>query len=116
MAQTPTLKIRLNGRCAGVLLHPTSLGRTPGCGSFGQEVADWIAALARHGLGAWQVLPLAQPDPLGSPYNAPSASAISSQFLDGEALHSAGLIPEATLHQLPGAHQPAGQQLNSKLG
>lgn len=75
----------------------------------------WIATLAHHGLGAWQVLPLAPPDPLGSPYNAPSASAISTRFLDGEALHTAGLVPEDILHKLPGAHQPAGHQLDGKL-
>ena len=115
MAKTPTLKARLNGRCAGVLLHPTSLGRTPGCGSFGREAAAWISAMARYGLGAWQVLPLAHPDPLGSPYNAPSASAVSTRFLDGEALHTAGLVAEDTLHQLPGARQPAGRRLDAAL-
>ena len=115
MAKIPTLNARLNGRCAGVLLHPTSLGRTPGCGSFGQEAAAWISALAHHGLGAWQVLPLAHPDPLGSPYNAPSASAISTRFLDGEALHTAGLVAKDTLRQLPGAHQPAGSRLDGPL-
>ncbi|KKZ15087.1 MAG: hypothetical protein TH68_02320, partial [Candidatus Synechococcus spongiarum 142] len=115
MAETQTLTARLNGRSAGVLLHPTSLGRTPACGSFGQDAAAWISALARHGLGAWQVLPLAPPDPLGSPYNAPSASAISTRFLDGEALHTAGLIGEETLRQLPGAHQSVAPQLDGSL-
>ena len=115
MAKIPTLKARLKGRRAGVLLHPTSLGRTPACGSFGQETADWISALAHHGLGAWQILPLAHPDPLGSPYNAPSASAISTRFLDGGALHTAGLVAEDTLQQLPGARQPAGPQLDAGL-
>jgi len=115
LAKIPTLKARLKGRRAGVLLHPTSLGRTPACGSFGQETADWISALAHHGLGAWQILPLAHPDPLGSPYNAPSASAISTRFLDGGALHTAGLVAEDTLQQLPGARQPAGPQLDAGL-
>lgn len=61
------------------------------------------------------MLPLAPPDSLGSPYNAPSASAISTRFLDGEALHIAGLIAEDTLHQLPGSCQPAGCQLDANL-
>jgi len=115
LAKTPTLKARLNGRRAGVLLHPTSLGGTPACGGFGQEAAAWIAAMARHGLSAWQVLPLAPPDPLGSPYNAPSASAISTRFLDGESLRTAGLVAEDTLHQLPGARQSPARQLDGNL-
>ncbi|MYE21542.1 MAG: 4-alpha-glucanotransferase, partial [Synechococcus sp. SB0662_bin_45] len=84
------MKARLKGRRAGVLLHPTSLGGTPACGGFGREAAAWISALAHHGLSAWQVLPLAPTDPSGSPYNAPSASASSTRFLDGVSLRTGG--------------------------
>jgi len=114
LAETLTLKNRLQGRRAGVLLHPTSLGGTPGCGGFGQEAQAWVSALEHHGIGAWQVLPLAPTDPLGSPYNSPSASAISSRFLDGEMLQASGLITEHTLHHLPGA-QGAGHHLDGAL-
>ena len=39
-----------------MLLHPTALPGTPGCGSFGAAAHAWIDLLADHGIAAWQLL------------------------------------------------------------
>ena len=88
----PAPRETLAGRQAGVLLHPTCFGGPSGSGTFGNTAAAWINLLARHGLRVWQVLPLAPPDALGSPYNSPSASALNPRFLDGERLVASGLL------------------------
>jgi 4-alpha-glucanotransferase len=59
------------GRAAGVQLHVTSL---PG-GRLGEPARDFVRWLAAAGQSVWQVLPLAVPDPHGSPYASPSAFA-----------------------------------------
>ena len=61
------------GRSTGVLLHPTALPGSPVCGSFGEPCRRWLQLLADHGIGVWQMLPLAPPDPTGSPYSSPPA-------------------------------------------
>ncbi|MCP9810005.1 4-alpha-glucanotransferase [Cyanobium sp. HWJ4-Hawea] len=91
-------------RQAGVLLHPTALPGPGGCGSFGAAAHEWISLLARHGVGVWQLLPLAPPDGTGSPYSSPSGSALNPWFLDGEVLAAEGFLTDAdlaALNQLP---------------
>jgi 4-alpha-glucanotransferase len=58
-------------RSSGVLLHPTSL---PG-GRLGDEAYRFVDWLAAAGQSWWQILPLAPPDPSGSPYVGESAFA-----------------------------------------
>jgi 4-alpha-glucanotransferase len=77
-------------RQAGVLLHVTALPGPQQSGSFGQEACDWIDLLSRHGVGVWQVLPLAPPDATGSPYSSPSGSALNPQLLDRARLDAEG--------------------------
>lgn len=90
-------------RRAGVLLHPTALPGSPACGSFGAAAHDWLDHLADHGIKAWQLLPLAPTDGLGSPYSSPSGFALNPWLLDAELLCSDGLIDAADLGGLPSA-------------
>ena len=92
-------------RRAGVLLHVTALPGTPACGTFGAAAHQWVEALASQGIQAWQVLPLAPTDGLGSPYSAPSAFALNPWFLDAEALLTAGLLSADDVRGLPTAEQ-----------
>ena len=96
-------------RRAGVLLHPTALPGPGGCGSFGQACQDWLALLGRHGIGVWQLLPLAPTDGTGSPYSSPSGSALNPWLLDGEQLVQQGFLQWADLEMLPGAAAGAGR-------
>ncbi len=89
-------------RAVGVLLHPTSLPGTPACGTLGAQARAWIDLLAQAGVGVWQVLPLAPPDGLGSPYSSPSGSALNPWLLDAEDLVAAGALHPSDLQALPG--------------
>ena len=93
-------------RRAGVLLHVTALPGTPACGTFGAAAHKWVDALASQGIQAWQVLPLAPTDGLGSPYSAPSAFALNPWFLDADALVQAGLLAQQDLNAIPSGGQP----------
>ena len=95
-------------RRAGVLLHPTSLPGPGGCGGFGQAAHDWLALLGRHGIGVWQLLPLAPTDGTGSPYSSPSGSALNPWLLDAEALVQSGFLERTDLEALPGAADRSG--------
>ena len=88
-------------RRSGVLLHPTALPCTPGCGSFGRVARQWIEALADHGIGAWQLLPLAPTDGSGSPYSSPSGFALNPWLLDADDLVADGLLQPSDLESLP---------------
>ena len=105
-------------RQAGVLLHPTALPGPGGCGSFGQASTDWLALLGRHGIGVWQLLPLAPTDGTGSPYSSPSGSALNPWLLDAELLVQQGFLSAAAAAALPGANggrlDPAAQQRRSR--
>ncbi len=58
-------------RSAGILLHPPRC-RAAGSGDEAYRFVDWLAAA---GQSWWQILPLAPPDELGSPYVGASAFA-----------------------------------------
>ena len=85
------------GRSTGVLLHPTALPGSPVCGSFGEPCRRWLQLLADHDIGVWQMLPLAPPDPTGSPYSSPSCNALNPWFLDGQDLANEGFISDDAL-------------------
>lgn len=93
-------------RRAGVLLHPTALPGSPVCGTFGATAHQWLDRLADHGIKAWQLLPLAPPDSLGSPYSSPSSFALNAWLLDGEQLVVGGLLEPADLNALPQGGDP----------
>ena len=90
------------------MLHPTSLPGPGGCGGFGQPAHDWLALLGRHGIGVWQLLPLAPTDTTGSPYSSPSGSALNPWLLDAEDLVQAGFLQRSDLETLPGAAARSG--------
>ncbi len=87
-------------RC-GVLLHPTALPGTPGCGTFGAGAHQWIDRLSDAGIGAWQLLPLAPTDGTGSPYSSPSGFALNPWFLDAERLLEDGALTPQDARALP---------------
>ena len=93
-------------RSSGVLLHPTALPGSPVCGSFGEPSRRWLQLLADHDIGVWQMLPLAPPDPTGSPYSSPSCFALNPWCLDAEDLAAEGFISGDQLAALPGADAP----------
>ena len=95
-------------RRAGILLHPTALPGPGGCGGFGQAAHDWLALLGRHGIGVWQLLPLAPTDGTGSPYSSPSGSALNPWLLDAERLVQEGFLERSDLEALPGAADRSG--------
>lgn len=79
-------------RRAGVLLHPTSLPGPFGIGDLGLEAfefADWLHAAQAT---VWQVLPVAPPDPWGSPYGASAHLAGDPRLIDLRQLVDDGLI------------------------
>jgi 4-alpha-glucanotransferase len=90
-------------RRAGVLLHPTALPGPTACGTFGAQAYQWLDRLSEYGIKAWQLLPLAPTDGLGSPYSSPSGFALNPWFLDGDLLCADGLIQRAELEPLPRA-------------
>ena len=92
-----------NGRSTGVLLHPTALPGSPVCGSFGEPSRSWLHLLAENNIGVWQMLPLAPPDPTGSPYSSPSCFALNPWLLDAADLTAEGFISGNDQGTLPGA-------------
>jgi len=69
------MRIRLNQRRSGILLHPTALPSQYGIGDFGPAAYTFVDRLKRSGQSYWQVLPLLIPDVVGSPYASGSAFA-----------------------------------------
>jgi len=100
-------------RRAGVLLHPTALPGAPACGTFGAAARQWLDLLADHGIKAWQLLPLAPTDGLGSPYSSPSGFALNPWLLDADQLLADGLIEAADHSALPTGGDP--QRLDLQL-
>ncbi len=88
-------------RQCGVLLHPSALPGTPGCGTFGLAAHQWIDQLAAAGIAAWQLLPLAPTDGTGSPYSSPSGFALNPWFLDADTLVAEGFLDTASAGDLP---------------
>ena len=79
-------------RSAGVLLHVSSLPSPFSVGVMGEEAKKFIEKLAATGFSKWQVLPLGQVDPTGSPYCSVSAFAGEPAFIDPRLLEADGLI------------------------
>lgn len=84
-------------RSAGLLLHPTSLPGGHGCGDFGPAAHEFVEFLAAAGQRYWQMLPICPPGAGNSPYDSPSASAISESLLSIDQLAASGLV---TLNEL----------------
>ncbi|MCL4790563.1 MAG: 4-alpha-glucanotransferase [Gammaproteobacteria bacterium] len=83
------------GRCAGVLLHPTSLPGKWEIGVLGDDARRFAGLLAESGFSLWQMLPVGPVGDSLSPYQATSAFAGNSRLIDPAALKAAGWLPEA---------------------
>jgi len=81
----------LSERCAGILLHPTSLDGQ-GLGDLGPQAYAFADFLHRSRLGLWQVLPLSPPGMGDSPYSAISAFAGNPLLISLERLADRGWI------------------------
>jgi 4-alpha-glucanotransferase len=93
--------LRVSGRGAGILLHPTSLPGRFGIGDLGPEAIRFLDWLADAGQGMWQMLPLG-PTGLGdSPYVAESIFAGNPLLISPEALRDDGLVDEVVLDAAP---------------
>ncbi|MDW8320503.1 MAG: 4-alpha-glucanotransferase [Armatimonadota bacterium] len=93
--------MNLTERCAGILLHPTSLPGAYGIGELGDEAYQFVDWLARAGQGVWQVLPLGPTGFADSPYAAFSAFAGNPLLISLQRLHDEGLLTEQNLAEYP---------------
>ena len=88
-------------RCAGILLHPTSLPSRGGIGDLGPEAYAFADFLSHSRVGLWQVLPLSPPGMGNSPYSAISAFAGNPLLISLERLAERGWIDNNRVKQQP---------------
>jgi 4-alpha-glucanotransferase len=93
--------MNLDQRCAGTVLHLTSLPGPHGSGDLGDAAHAFVAWMARAGLSVWQTLPLAPIGPGDSPYQSPSAFAGNTLLVALEPLVERGWLDAAAL-ETPG--------------
>ena len=80
--------VQKNTRCAGVLLHISSLP----AGDFGADATQFVDFLAEIGATVWQTLPLNMPHDDGSPYQCLSAHAGNPAFISLQRLVEQNLL------------------------
>ncbi|HLP00633.1 MAG TPA: 4-alpha-glucanotransferase [Opitutaceae bacterium] len=90
----------LEGRAAGVLLHPTAFPGPHGVGTLDRHAARFLEFLARAGFSYWQVCPLGSTGYGNSPYQSFSAFAGNPYLIDLEPLIAAGLLARTDLAKL----------------
>jgi len=100
LSPTPPLFNWLDGRAAGVLLHPTCLPGDFGIGALDQHAGQFLEFLAAAGFRYWQVCPLGPTGYGDSPYQCFSAFAGNPYLVDLAALARAGLIADNALGPL----------------
>ena len=81
-------------RCAGVLLHISSLPGKFGIGTLGEGAYKFVDFLEQCGFGAWQILPIGPCDSFNSPYAGGSSFAGNIFFIDPYILFKKGLLTE----------------------
>jgi len=94
----------LSDRCAGVLLHITSLPSSFGVGALGNGAKRWIDFLADAGFRFWQTCPVGPTGFGDSPYQVFSSSAGNPYFIDWDEIVDLGYIQKSelsVLEQLP---------------
>lgn len=79
-------------RCAGVLLHITSLPSKYGVGTLGKEAFDFIDFLKKSNVSIWQVLPLVPTNYGDSPYQSVSSTALNYYLIDLDILREKKLL------------------------
>jgi 4-alpha-glucanotransferase len=106
---------RWDSRCAGLLLHPTSLpgsetywgGDTANAfGTLGSEAFKFVDFMAAANLSLWQVLPLGPTQDDLSPYQCLSVHAGNPELISLENLKERGWIKETSL--VPSEKSPKG--------
>lgn len=85
------------GRCAGVLLHPTSLPGSWESGLLGDDARRFAALLGDSGFSLWQMLPVGPVGDSLSPYQMTSAFAGNARLIDPAPLKAAGWLPETAV-------------------
>ncbi|HBY62564.1 MAG TPA: 4-alpha-glucanotransferase [Solibacterales bacterium] len=88
-------------RSSGILLHPTSLPSSHGCGDLGPEAyrfADWLAGAGQR---LWQVLPLGPTGYGDSPYQSFSAFAGNPLLISLELVVERGYLDRRDLADAP---------------
>jgi len=88
-------------RCAGILLHPTSLPGRFGIGELGETARSFIRFLAAAGQSLWQILPLGPTGYGDSPYACFSAFAGNPLLIDLERLVAEGDVDASDLADAP---------------
>ena len=88
-------------RCAGILLHVTSLPSAYGIGDFGPEAFRFADQLAAAGQTLWQVLPLGPTGAGNSPYQSFSAFAGEPLLISLELLVREGILTKDDLEDAP---------------
>jgi 4-alpha-glucanotransferase len=86
-------------RSSGILLHPTSLPGSFGCGDIGASSYHFIDWLVAAGQSLWQVLPLGPTGMANSPYMSLSAFAGNSILIDIEELITRGWLSKEELSE-----------------
>ncbi len=82
----------LDQRSCGVLMHPTGLVSSYGCGDIGKPARDFLDWLKTAGFSWWQMLPIT---PMGEgwcPYSSSSAFAGESLLISMDDLKDEGLL------------------------
>ena len=85
----------LDGRRAGILLHPTSLPGEAENGTLGTEALRFLDFLAESGLHVWQMLPLGPTHADRSPYQCLSVHAGNPRLISFAQLEAWGWLPRA---------------------
>ena len=88
-------------RCAGVLLHPTSLPGPHGVGELGPEAFRFVDFLEASGQTLWQVLPLGPTGYGDSPYASFSTFAGNPLLISLNSLLEAGDLSKDDLATVP---------------
>lgn len=88
-------------RCAGILLHPTSLPGKFGIGDLGGEAYKFVDFLVAAGQVIWQVFPLGPTGYGDSPYQCFSAFAGNPLLISPENLAEESLLSQDDLNSYP---------------
>ena len=88
-------------RCAGILLHPTSLPGRWGIGDFGDELIAFLDWAQSAGIHMWQLLPLNPPGYGNSPYGCHSSFAGNPLLISPQRLREESLLPAHALDDAP---------------
>lgn len=87
----------LNGRHAGVLLHPSSLPDSVGTGDFGPQAYHFVDFLKTCAASVWQILPLGPTHSDRSPYMGLSVLAGNPYLISPQLLVDCGWLDHSEL-------------------